>query len=132
MATPPHDLPKHPEGWLPKFNPDDGLPTKEHIHNMLAINLNGVVEEACVVRLFPYTLQGLAGSWYFLLPPGSITNWDMFEEQFLAKFGDDLTISSLINDIPNLKAKSVEKIKDFNSKFNKLLKKNPSYIKPWC
>jgi len=124
MVAPIHDLPKHPEKWLPKFNPDDGLPAEEHLHNyMLGINLNGVVEEDCVVILFPYTLQGSASSWYFSLPPGSITNWDMFEEKFLAKFGDDHTIASLINDISNLKAKSGEKIKDFNSTSNKFLNK---------
>lgn len=90
---------------------------------MLAINLNGVVKEDCVVRLFPYTIQGWAGSWYFPLPPGSINNWDTFEEQFLAKFGDDHRISALTNDIYNIKAKSGEAIKDFNSRFNKFLNK---------
>jgi len=36
---------------------------EEHINNfMLSINLNGVVNEDAVVRLFPYTLQGTAGS----------------------------------------------------------------------
>ena len=58
METPIHDLTKHLERWLPKFNHDDGLHAKENLHNyMLAININGVVEEDCVVRLFPYTLQ---------------------------------------------------------------------------
>ena len=27
MFAPLHALPKYPERWLPKFNPDDGLPT---------------------------------------------------------------------------------------------------------
>ena len=46
MLAPLHALPKNPERCIPKFNPDDGLPTEEHIHNfMLAVNLNGVVEE---------------------------------------------------------------------------------------
>lgn len=98
IPTPLHGLPKHLDRWLPKFNRDDGLPAKEHLHNyMLSINLNGVVEEDCIVRLFPYTLQGSPSSWYFSLPPGSITNWDIFEEQFLGKFGDDRTTASLIN-----------------------------------
>lgn len=66
MLAPLHDLPKQTERRLPKFNPDDGLPAEEHLHNyMLAINLNGVVEEDCVVRLFPYTFEGSTGSWYF-------------------------------------------------------------------
>jgi len=32
MEIPLHPLPTHPEKWLPKFNPDDGLPTEEHIN----------------------------------------------------------------------------------------------------
>jgi len=68
-------LPAHPEKWLPKFNLDNGLSAEEHINNfMLSINLNGVIEEDTVVQLFPYTLQGAAGSWYFSLPSGSINN----------------------------------------------------------
>lgn len=123
MLAPLYDLPKHPKRWLQKFNLDDGLPAEENLHNyMLGINLNGVVEEDCVVRLFP-NLQGLISSWYFSLPPGSITNWNMFEEKILAKFGDDRTTTSLINDLSNLKEKSGEKIKDFNSRINKLLNK---------
>ena len=54
----------------------------------------------------------------------------MFEKQFLAKFGDDKTTASLINDLSNLKAKTGEKIKDFNSRFNKLLNKIPNTSVP--
>ena len=73
MAAPLHDLPDNPGKWLPKFSPDLNIPAEEHINNfMLAINLNGVTQEDVVVRLFPYTLQGTAGSWYFSLPSGSI------------------------------------------------------------
>jgi len=65
--------PLHPERWLPKFNPDYGLPAEENLHNyMLAINLNEVDEEDVVVRLFPYTLTGSTRSWYFSLPTNSI------------------------------------------------------------
>ena len=64
MPAPLHALPDAPEKWLPKFNPDDGTQAEEHINNfMLLVNLKGVTEEDVVVRLFPYTLQGSAGSW---------------------------------------------------------------------
>lgn len=90
MVGPLYPLPAHPLKWLPKFNPHDGFPTVEHINNfMLAINLNAVVEEDVVVRLFPYTLQGITGSWYFSLPSGSINSLDAFQELFLTKFEDD-------------------------------------------
>jgi hypothetical protein len=75
---------------------------EEHINNfMLSINLNGVTNEDAVVRLFPYTMQGTAGSWYFSLPSGSITSWDIFQNQFLTKFGDDRSTTTLINDLSN-------------------------------
>jgi hypothetical protein len=79
MPAPLHPLPDYPEKWLPKFNPDAGTSAEEHINNfMLSVNLKGVTEEDVVVRLFPYSLQGSAGSWYFSLPSGSITSWNIF------------------------------------------------------
>lgn len=126
MTPPLHPLPKHSERWLPKFNPDDGLPAEEHLHDfMLTINLSGDTKEDVVCRLFPYTFEGSAGSWYFSLPIGSITNWDMFEEHFLLKFGDYWTTATLINDLSNLKTNPNEKINDFNSRFKILLNKIP-------
>ena len=81
MPAPLHPLPDAPEKWLPKFNPDDGTQAEEHINNfMLAVNLKGVTEKDVVVRIFPYTLQGSAGSWYFSLPSGSITSWNTCQE----------------------------------------------------
>ena len=79
MPAPLSQIPAHPEKWLPKFNPEAGMLAEEHINNfMLSINLNEVTNEDAVVRIFPYTLQGTAGPWYFLLPSGSITSWDIF------------------------------------------------------
>jgi len=97
---------------------------------MLSVNLKGVTEEDVVVRLFPYTLQGSAGSWYFSLPSGSITSWNIFQEQFLTKYGDDRSLATLINDISNLRIESREPIKEFNSRFNKLLNKISTTSKP--
>ena len=124
MAAPLHDLPDNPGKWLPKFSPDLNIQAEEHINNcMLPINLNGVIHEDVVVRLFPYTLQGVAGSWYFSLPSGSITSWDIFADHFLTKFGDDRSIATLLNDLSNLKIEPKEPIKEFNASFNKLLNK---------
>lgn len=100
MPEPLSQLPAHPEKWLPKSNPDIGILAEEHINNfILSINLNGITEEDVVVRPFPYTLQGVYGSWYFSLPPGSINSWDAFQEQFLTKFGGDRSTMTLINEI---------------------------------
>ena len=80
--------------------------------------------------LFPYTLEGSTGLQHFSLPGAAITSWDIFEEIFLTKFGDDRTTATLINDLSNLKSNPNEKIKDFNSRFNKLLNKIPNTSKP--
>ncbi len=130
MPAPLSQLPTHPEKWLPKFNPEEGMLAEEYINNfMLSINLNGVTNEDVFICLFPYTLQGTARSWYFSLPYGSITSWDIFEEKFLIKFGDDRSTATLISDLSNLRAQSKEPIKDFNSRFNKLLNKIPTASK---
>jgi len=52
LVANPNALPANPEKWLPKYNPDDGLPAKEHLNNfMLSMNLNGVAHEYFVIRL---------------------------------------------------------------------------------
>src|SRR3984885_9792290 len=131
MPAPLHPLPDAPEKWIPKFNPDDGNQAEEHINNfMLSVNLKGVTQEDVVVRLFPYTLQGSAGSWYFSLPSGSITSWNIFQDQFLTKYDDDRSLVTLINDLSNLRIESREPIKQFNSRFNKLLNKILTNDKP--
>ena len=131
MPAPLSQVPAHPEKWLPKFNPEASMLAEEQINNfMLSINLNGVTNEDVVVQLFPYTLQGTAGSWHFSLPSGSITSWDIFHNQFLIKFGDDRSTATLINDLSNLKAQAKEHIKDFDLRFNKILNKIPTTSQP--
>lgn len=48
----------------------------------------------------------------------------------MTKFGNDRSTTTLINDLSNLKTESREPIKDFNSRFNKLLNKIPTASKP--
>jgi hypothetical protein len=70
-----HNLPRHPEKLLPKFDPEtSGLP-KDHIKKfILAIRLMNVQHEDVVCRIFPYTFENSASTWYFNLPVGSITS----------------------------------------------------------
>ena len=131
MTGPLHPLLSHPMKWFPKFNPHDGMPAKEHINNfMFSINLNAVIEEDVVVRLFPYTLQGPSELWYFSLSSRFINSLYAFQEKFLTNFGDDRSTNTLLNDLSNLKVEPREPIKEFNSHFNKLLNKIPMESKP--
>jgi len=67
---------------------------------------------------------------YFSLPSISINNWDTFQDQFLTKFGDDRSTTTLIDELSYLKDEPRELIKGLNSRFNKLLNKIPASSKP--
>ena len=78
-----HKLPKNPEKWLPRFNPDDRIPAEDHIKSYTqAIRLRNVIHEDVVCRLFPYSFEGQASTWYFYLEVASINSWKQFEALF--------------------------------------------------
>ena len=82
-----HDLPKHPEKVLPRFDPRKGVSVEDHLKGFyLDFNLLNVGYEDVVCRIFPYTFEPKAYSWYFSLKANSIVNWDGFEKAFLGKF----------------------------------------------
>jgi hypothetical protein len=77
MILKPQDL---PEDHIKKF--------------ILTIRLMNVQHEDVVCRLFPYTFENSASTWYFNLPVGSITSWTKFQKDFLDKFAEETTTGS--------------------------------------
>jgi hypothetical protein len=68
-------LPKHPEKPLPKFDHDDDILPENHIKKfVIAMKMMNVQHEYVACKLFYFTLQGKASSWFFNLPSGSITS----------------------------------------------------------
>ena len=68
-------LPKNIEKWIPKFNPDERYPVEDHIKTfMQSVSLRNAVHEYVVCRLFPYSFEGKASTWYFSLESGSINS----------------------------------------------------------
>jgi hypothetical protein len=75
-----HDMPKHPEIVLPKLDPDRKYSAKDHIKKfMFFVRLMNVQYEDVFYRLFPYTFENKASTWYFSLAQASITSWNAFE-----------------------------------------------------
>jgi hypothetical protein len=131
VPRPQHPLPKHPEKWLPKFDPDSKQSAEDHIKKfMLAIRLWSVEHEDVVCRLFPYTFEGNASTWYFSQQPQTIVSWDKFETCFLEKFGDDKSPEVLVMELSSLKMNPKEKVKDFNQIFLTLKNKIPADSMP--
>jgi hypothetical protein len=52
-----------------------------------------------VCRLFPYTFENKDSTWYFNLPPRSITSWNEFEKAFIGKFGEEKTPTALFKEL---------------------------------
>ena len=91
---------------------------EDHIKTfMQTIKLRNVIHEYVVCRLFPYTFEGKASTWYFSLEVGSIPSWDVFSELFTQKFGDDKTPEDLVIHISSMKTKRKEWVKDYNQRF---------------
>jgi hypothetical protein len=126
ITGPHHPLPKHPEKWLPKFDPDSKQITEDHIKKfMLAIRLCSVEHEDIVCRLFPYTFEGNASTWYFAQQPHTIVSWEKFESCFLENFGDDKSPEVLFMELSSLKINPKERIKYFNQRFLTLKNRIP-------
>jgi hypothetical protein len=64
-------------------------------------------------RLFPYTFEGKASTWYFYLRQGSIISGEDFESAFSNKFGDDKIPVVLVLDLSKIKMDPKEKCKYF-------------------
>jgi len=96
----------------------------------MKVRLLNVRHEDVICILFPFTFAGKASAWYFSLPSGSIHNWNMFEEVFLKKYGDDKTPVDLVMDLSHMRLGPKERIKDFNQRFLTLRDKIPMALRP--
>jgi hypothetical protein len=131
VPGPQHPLPKHPKKWLTKFDPDSKQIAEDHIMKfMLDIRLHNVEHEDVVCRLFPYTFEGNASTWYFAQQPRTIASWEKFESIFLEKFEDGKPPEVLVMDLSNLKMNAKEKVKDFNQIFLTLKNRIPTDSMP--
>jgi hypothetical protein len=126
-----HNLSRHPEKLLPKFDPETlGLP-EDHIKKfILAIRLMNVQHEDVVCRLFPYTFENSSSTWYFNFPVGSVTSWTKFQKDFLDKFAEETTTRDLLDELFIATMSSKERVKYFNQIFTTILNKFQPEAKP--
>jgi hypothetical protein len=82
------------------------------------------------VRIFSYTLVGRDEEWYDSIFPGAITSWDIFQERFAKRCEKKRYRQSLYDELYNYKRKPRESIKDFNDRFNTLVRSFPQDFKP--
>ena len=121
-----HQLPKHPEKILPKFDLDNDVTPEDHIKQfMLSLKLMDVQHDDVVFRLFPYTFGGQASTWFFSLSARSIASWQQFETTFLSHFEDDRTYGVLFLEHSRIRFDKKDKVKDINQRFINHLNRIP-------
>jgi hypothetical protein len=126
-----HNLPRHLEKLLPKFDLETYRFLEDHIKKfILAITLMNIQHEDVVCRIFSYTFENSASTWYFNFPVGSITSWMKFQKDFLDKFAEETTRRSLMAELFFATMSSKEKVKDFNQRFTTILNKFQPEDKP--
>ena len=124
-----HDLTKHPKRVLPKFDPEKGIYAEDHLKIFyLALNLLNVEHEDVIYRLFPYTFDPRASSWYFSLQTNSIAYWHGLEKVFITKFGNQTTIATLMKELLSMTME--KKVQEFNQRFTTLLNSFSAMAKP--
>ena len=131
LAPPLHAFPPNPKNYLPKFDPGEGIPVYDHLQSFfLALEGLAVDHEDVECRLFPHTLKGKAGSWYFGLQENLITDWNTFERLFKNKFGSQRTTVSFMKELLSLRKEKKEKVKDFSHRFAAHLNNLSAAINP--
>ena len=131
LAAPLHDLPKHPECVLLKFDPRNRISAEDHLKSFyLTLDLLNVEHEDVVCSLFPYTFEPIESSWFFSLQANSIANWDTFERVFKRKFKNKKTIATLMKELLSMRMERKERVQYLNQRFTTLLNSFSAATKP--
>jgi hypothetical protein len=128
-----HDLPKKVESWIPKFSGEDGSYGNSHwtdFCDAFQFHQSGQEHPDVFLRLFVSSLTGSARKWINRLPKGSIKSPEDLEQAFQKDWCEKENMDSLYSQYINICKASSEGIRDFNDRFNLLLKKvKPSFSK---
>jgi hypothetical protein len=126
-----HDLPKKVESWIPKFSGEDGSYGNSHwtdFCDAFQFHQSGQEHPDVFLRLFVSSLTGSARRWINKLPKGSIKTPEDIEQAFQKDWCEKESMDSLYSQYTNICKASSEGIRDFNDRFNLLLKKiRPSF-----
>jgi hypothetical protein len=118
---------------LPKFSGNDVTIAEEHLDNLWACFQNHTINddvEDVVMKLFSATFVEDARRWYNSLPSKGIKNWDAFEEAFMKRWGTKEDPNMLLLRLSEMRKKENETVKEFDTRFEKLLQQIPSNLCP--
>jgi hypothetical protein len=119
------------ESWIPKFSGEDGSYGNSHwtdFCDAFQFHQSGQEHPDVFLRLFVSSLTRSARKWINKLPKGSIKSPEDLEQAFQKDWCEKESMDSLYSQYTNICKASSEGIRDFNDRFNLLLKKvKPSF-----
>jgi hypothetical protein len=129
----PHDMPKDANSWLSKFSGSDDTKANFHLtrfYKELVFHEAQNQHSDVIMRIFSASLVGEARVWYDNLPRKSIKIWEDLENAFIKRWGDGKDLGFLFSQFSEIQKYEQESVREFNDRFNTLMKEFPSKSAP--
>ncbi|GKV32530.1 hypothetical protein SLEP1_g41127 [Rubroshorea leprosula] len=113
-------LEPYPTGFkIPQLETYDGTKDPDdHLHAFYSCMQAQNASNALMCKIFPSTLRGNARTWYYSLPPRSISSYTEMASAFATKFSSRRLIRKTTTELMRVKQRDGESLKNYMSKFN--------------
>ncbi|GKV42236.1 hypothetical protein SLEP1_g49665 [Rubroshorea leprosula] len=118
----------YPAGFkIPQLETYDGTKDPDdHLHAFYSCMQAQNASDALMCKIFPSTLRGNAQTWYYSLPPRSISSYTKMAFAFATKFSSRKLISKTTSELMRVKQRDEESLKNYMSKFNDAVLERPT------
>ncbi|GKV27839.1 hypothetical protein SLEP1_g36962 [Rubroshorea leprosula] len=113
-------LEPYPVGFrIPQLETYDGTKDPDdHLHAFYSCMQAQNASDALMCKIFPSTLRGNARTWYYSLPPRSISSYTELASAFATKFSSRRLIRKTTSELMRVRQRDGESLKNFMSRFN--------------
>ncbi|GKV35612.1 hypothetical protein SLEP1_g43858 [Rubroshorea leprosula] len=113
-------LKPYPAGFrIPQLETYDGTKDPDdHLHAFYSCMQAQNASNALMCKIFPSTLRGNARTWYYSLPPRSISSYTEMASAFAIKFSSRRLIRKTTSELIRVKQREGESLKNYISRFN--------------
>ncbi|GKV34746.1 hypothetical protein SLEP1_g43092 [Rubroshorea leprosula] len=113
-------LEPYPAGFkIPQLETYDGTKgLDDHLHAFYSCMQAQNAYNALMCKIFPSTLHGNAQTWYYSLPPRSISSYSEMASAFAIKFSNRRLIRKTTFELMRVKQRDGESLKNYMSRFN--------------
>ncbi|GLT96374.1 hypothetical protein SLE2022_139990 [Rubroshorea leprosula] len=113
-------LEPYPSGFkIPQLETYDGTKDPDdHLHAFYSCMQAQNASDALMCKIFPSTLRGNARTWYYSLPPRSISSYTEMASAFATKFSSRRLIRKTTSELMRVKQRDGESLKNYMSRFN--------------